>query len=122
MLADATDRPLRLRVAPGQAADSPQALGLLQGLRARAVLADRACDSNALRAAIAGMGAAAVIPSTRSRKRPIPHDPGAYRLRNRVERCLGRMKHSRRPATRYERRTIHSLGVLYLAAIMEWLT
>lgn len=72
MLADATDRPLRLRVAPGQAADSPQALGLLQGLRARAVLADRACDSNALRAAIAGMGAAAVIPPPAAANAPSP--------------------------------------------------
>jgi len=38
------------------------------------VLADKAYDSNALRAAIADMGAKAVIPSNRSRKVVIFHD------------------------------------------------
>ena len=87
----------------------------------KAVLADRPYDSNVLRAVIATMNAQAVIPSTRTRKLPIPHDPALYKLRNGVERCFGRMKHFRRFATRYDRRTIHSQGFVLLAAAMQWL-
>ena len=121
MLADALGRPLRFVLTPGQTADSPQAAKLLAGRSGSAVLADRAYDSNALRALIASMKAQAVVPSTRSRKRPIPHDRTVYKLRNRIERCFGRMKHYRRFATRYDRRTIHYQGFVHLAAAMEWL-
>jgi transposase len=89
-------------------------------LSAEAVLADKAYDSNALRALIANMGAAAVIPSNRSRKIAIPHDTAAYKHRNRIERCFNKLKHCRRFATRYERRTIHFTGFVHLAAAMIW--
>ena len=100
MLADALGRPLRLLVTPGQRGDVTQAAPLLDGHKGRAVLADKAYDSNALRAFIASMGAEAVIPSNRSRKVLIPHDPLAYKHRNRIERCINRLKHFRRFATR----------------------
>lgn len=57
-----------------------------------------------------------MIPSSRSRKVPIPHNATAYKMRNRIERCSGRLKHFRRFATRYDRRTIHFVGVAHLAA------
>jgi hypothetical protein len=66
------------------------------------VLADRAYDNNDLRKTIAEMNAEAVIPSTRSRKVPIPHDQALYKLRNRIERCFNKLKHFRRFATRYD--------------------
>jgi transposase len=65
--------------------DVTQAPTLLEGQAGDAVLADKAYDSNALRA---GIGAAAVIPSNRSRKTAIPHDAVAYKQRNRIERCV----------------------------------
>ena len=67
------------------------------------------------------IGAAAVIPSTRSRKTQIPHDPTVYKLRNRIERCFNKLKHFRRYATRYDRLATHYLAFLHLAAIMLWL-
>lgn len=121
MLADALGRPLRLIVTAGQVGDITQAPALLDGQSADAVLADKAYDSNALRAIIVGMGAQAVIPSNRTRKIAIPHDADAYKLRNRIERCFNRLKHFRRFATRYERRTIHFTGFAHLAAAMIWL-
>lgn len=108
-------------VTAGQTGDIIAAPALLEGQTAEAVLADKAYDSNALRAAIAGMGATAVIPSNRTRKVIIPHDPDIYKLRNRIERCFSRLKHFRRFATRYDRRAIHFTGFSYLAAAMIWL-
>lgn len=121
MLADALGRPLRLVITPGQANDITAAPALLDGQEGYAVLADKAYDSKSLRDRIAAMGALAVIPSSRSRKLPIPHDATLYRHRNRIERCFNRLKHFRRFATRYDRRTAYFRGFTLLAATMIWL-
>jgi len=99
MLADMLGRPLRFIVTAGQTGDITQAPALLQGQVGNAVFADKAYDSNALRAVIADIGIQAVIPSSRFRKVAIPHDACAYKHRNRIERCFNRLKHFRRFAT-----------------------
>ena len=48
-------------------------------------------------------------------------DRAAYRERNRVERLVGRLKPCRRVATRYEKRAVHFLAMVTLAAILLWL-
>lgn len=121
MLADALGRPLHFTVTAGQASDITQAPALLDAQTGDAVLADKAYDSNALRDQIAGIGATAVIPSKRNRKVFVPHDIEIYKLRNRIERCFNRLKHFRRFATRYDRRTVHFKGFIHLAAAMIWL-
>jgi transposase len=121
MLADTFGRPLRFRITAGQAHDITAASDLLEGQQADAVLADKAYDSNDLRDTIAAMKAKAVIPSKRNRKLFIPHDEAIYKHRNQIERCFGRLKHFRRFATRYDRRTIHFTGFVHLAAAMIWL-
>ena len=122
LLADTLGRPVRFIITAGQTGDITTAPALLEGLAADAVLADKAYDSNALRAIIEAMDAEAVIPSNRSRKVIIPHDTVSYKHRNRIERCFNKLKHFRRFATRYERRTIHFAGFVALAAAMIWLT
>ena len=121
MLCDTLGRPLRFLITPGQANDITAAPDLLEGQEAGAVLADKAYDSNDLRKRIADMKAEAVIPSKRNRKVAIPHDTDIYKHRNRIERCFNRLKHFRRFATRYDRRTIHFSGFVHLAAAMIWL-
>ena len=121
MLCDSLGRPLRFMLTAGQRHDNLTAKALLEGFTAEAVLADRAYDNNDLRRTIAEMDAEAVIPSTRSRKIPIPHDQAIYRLRNRIERCFNKLKHFRRFATRYDRRADYFLAFIHLAAIMLWL-
>ena len=121
MLADALGRPLRFMLTPGQAHDSLAAGALLSGWRAGAVLADKAYDTNAIRALIAEAGMIAVIPSKRDRKVVIPHDAALYRERNRIERCFNRLKHFRRIATRYDRRDIYFLAFIHIAATILWM-
>lgn len=108
MLADSFGRPLRFLLAAGQSHDIPAAPMLLQGYTAEAVLADRAYGPNAVRSLIAESSAKAVVPATRSRSEPIPHDPLIYRCRNRIERCFNKLKHFRRFAMRYDRRATSS--------------
>lgn len=121
MVADTFGRPLRFILTAGQSGDILAAPALLDGFDAEAVLADKAYDSNALREIIAEAGAQAVIPSNRSRKTLIPHDPAIYRHRNRIERCFNKLKHFRRFATRYDRRALHFLSFIQLAATMIWM-
>jgi len=118
MLADTLGRPLRFRITPGQASDIASASDLLEGQCAKAVLADKAYDGDALRDQIAAMNATAVIPARRNRRASIPHDPDIYKHRNQIERCFSRLKHFRRFATRCDRRTIHFTGFIHLAAAM----
>src|ERR1044072_3800898 len=75
MACDSRGRPVLFLLAPGQSNDILAAPALIAGMTPEAILADRAYDSNALRKEIDRIGARAVIPSTRSRKAPIPHDP-----------------------------------------------
>ncbi|MCG8441185.1 MAG: transposase, partial [Caulobacterales bacterium] len=105
----------------GQRGDAPLASALLDGLSPRRVLADKAYDSNALRALIAGMDAEAVIPCDPTRKRPIPYDVEAYKVRNTVERCFNKLKHFRRIATRFDRRAVYFLSFIHLACAMLWM-
>ena len=121
MVCDTLGRPLRFILTAGQRHDCLSAKALLDGFQADAVLADKAYDNNDLRQTIAEMKAQAVIPSTRSRKVPIPHDEIAYKDRNRIERCFNKLKHFRRFATRYDRRTVHFLAFIHLAAAMLWM-
>lgn len=121
MLADGLGRPLRFILTPGQVGDVTQAAALLDGRRAGHVIADTAYDSRALREVIAGIGAIAVIPTNPTRKHPFSHDPVIYKRRNQIERCFNKLKHFRRFATRYDRRAVHFLSFIQLAASMIWM-
>ena len=121
MLADGRGRPLRFILTGGQVHDVVTAPALLEGIEGGAVIADKAYDSNSLRQLIAGAGMIAVIPSTRSRKVAIPHDTELYKNRNRIERCFNKLKHFRRFATRFDRRSVHFLAFIHIASAMIWM-
>jgi transposase len=101
--------------------ESRAAEAMLDGVEGDAVIADKAHDSDAIRATVKATGMKVVIPSNRSRKRAIRHDKVLYRERNRIERCFNKLKHFRRLATRYDRRAVHFLAFLCLAAAMLWM-
>ena len=85
------------------------------------LIADRGYDTNAIRALVAARGAEAVIPSTTSRRAPIPYDRDAYRARNLVERLWCRLKDWRRVATRYDKLADNYLAAALIAAtIIFW--
>lgn len=110
-------------LSPGNHADISEAPALLDKCPAPArLLADKGYDANSLRARLAATDTEAVIPSTRSRKTPIPHDAGAYRERNLIERAFGRLKDWRRIATRYDKLAINFASAIAIAAAILWWT
>jgi len=113
--------PVRFILTAGHRGDAPQAVPLIEGLPAQAVLADTAYDSDQIRAAIADKGAIAVIPNNPSRALKHPLDEDLYAQRHLVECCIGRLKQFRRVATRYEKTARNYLAVVAVAAIVLWL-
>ena len=84
------------------------------------MLADKGYESNRILAFIRPGGAAAVIPPKANRKEPWEYDRELYRERNLIERAFNKLKHWRRIATKYDRRSIYFLSALYLVSVVTW--
>ena len=84
------------------------------------LMADKAYDTNPLRALLSDKGIEPVIPSIRRRKPLIPYDAAAYRERNLIERMFCRLKDFRRIATRYDKLARNFLASVLLAATLIW--
>ncbi len=113
-----------LLLTEGQASDHRGAALLLDHLPAgaRDLIGDRGYDSTRFRDALAARGITPCIPSTRSRRQPIPHDPLLYRQRHRIEIMFGRLKDWRRIAMRYDRCAHTFFSAITLAATFTfWL-
>lgn len=109
-------RLLRLVVTAGQRGDAPQAGALLEGLAPRHVVADVACDSNAIRGLIRGRGGLACIRPSPSRVLDRHYDAVRYRRRQVIERFFRRIKECRRVATRHETKATNFASFVWLAA------
>ena len=66
-------------------------------------------------------GSTPVIAHRKNEARPEEFDAEAYRQRNLIERCVGRLKEFRRIATRYEKTAISFAAMLFLVGAMIWL-
>ena len=118
---EALGLPLELHVSPGQDADITHAETLLGDHRPEAVLGDKGYDSDAFAQAVEDRGAEVVIPPRSNRVAPRDYDEVVYKERNKVERCINRLKQFRRVATRYEKTSRNFLGMVLFAAITLWL-
>lgn len=86
----------------------------------RVLIADRGYDSDAIREHVEAGGGTAVIPPRRNRKEQTPIDGFIYALRNRIERCINRLKNARRLATRYDKTAASYLGFIEIVSARVW--
>ena len=84
----------------------------------KVLIADKGYDSNAIRDQVAAQGGTPVIPARRNRTAPEPISALVYVLRNRIERCINRLKNARRLATRYDKTSTSYLG--FIEVISAW--
>ncbi len=89
--------------------------------RPKRLVGDKGYSSRKLRNTLRRRGIRITIPHKRNEHRSGPFDRTLYRLRNRVERFINRLKQFRRVATRYEKRADCYRAVVTLAAILLWL-
>ena len=118
---DSHGNPLRFILTGGADADYGQALALLEGLPAEAVIADKGYDADFILEAVREKGALVVIPPRRHRLRPWDYDRHLYKERNLIERMFNQLKHFRRISTRYDKTALSFLSFLHLAGIFLWL-
>jgi transposase len=122
VIADGLGRAVAFVLAPGQAHELPHAIPLLDRLPGvpKWVVADRSYASHAFREPIWERGARPAIPSKRN-EAPVACPEWIYTNRNIVERLWARLKEWRAIATRYEKTACSFMGVLSLAAALDWL-
>ena len=122
-MCDRLGRALAFRLVAGHRSElraAPALLAAVVGLGlVRRVVCDRAYSSTAWRTAITEAGADPVVPA-QSTHPAVVYDRAAYRRRHHVEQAWGRLKEWRAVATRYEKRAGSYLGVLYVAASLDW--
>ena len=107
----------------GQMSDFKGAALMLPALPgAKELLADKGCDADWFREAVANRKIAACIPSKSNRKAAIPRDAILYKQRHRIENMFGRLKDWRRVHTRYDR-CAHAYfsAICIAAAVIFWL-
>ena len=121
-LVDANGLPIVLKITPGQAQDGRSAADMFESLMAGDILlADRAYDSNALRADMTQRGVRANIRAMPQRLQKPHFSAPLYRMRNAVERFFSKIKHYRAIATRYEKHPENYLALIKLAAAQIWM-
>ena len=112
---------LRFALTGGQrAADAPRAIPVLDGIETGSVIADKEYESNRILAHIRSKDTTAVIPPKANRRNPWEYERELYRQRNLIERAFNKLKHWRRIATRYDRRSIYFLSALHLVSPVIW--
>ena len=122
-MCDGQGRPVILLLSEGQMSDHRGAALMLASLpRAKELLGDKGYDSNRFRDTLTERGIIPCIPSSKSRKVPLPYDKALYRQRHRIENMFGRLKDWRRIAMRYDRCAHTFMSAICLAAaVLFWI-
>lgn len=106
----------------GQASDVRGADVLLAGIKAEAILADKAYDADErIIDPLKTAGKQVVIPSKINRLQPRDYDRDLYKARPLIENFFAKLKQYRAIATRYDKKARNFLGAIYLAAAVIWL-
>ena len=124
MVADGTGLPIAKHLSSARPAEVTLAEAPLEELipgSLKRLIADRAYDSDKLRASLAARGIELICPHRRGRKRPASQDGRKlrrYRRRWKIERLFAWLQNYRRIQTRYERHIHIYQAFVHVAFIM----
>jgi transposase len=144
LLVEGRGRPLGIVLTAGQVHDSTQIAQVLDRVRVPrkgpgrprkrpvSVLTDKAYGGRPARKVLRDRRISALIPTKDNERearnkrgsdggRPFKFEKERYRMRNVVERCINRLKQSRRIATRYDKLADSYLAFITIASILIWL-
>ena len=117
---DANGMPVRILVTEGTRADCKEAVHLIEGISAQALLADRGYDTNDILAYAVSAGMEPVIPPKKNRKEQRDYDKYLYKLRHLVENCFLALKRWRGIATRYAKTSEAFIAAVHVRCIAIW--
>ena len=113
--------PVRIVITKGTAADCSQAEKLIDGREAKALLADRGYDSDAIVEKAEKAGMKTVIPPRKNRKVQREYDKELYKLWRWVENAFLTLKRWRGIATRYAKNASSFLAAVQIRCIAAWI-
>ena len=110
-IVDRNGLPIALKLTAGQAHDGKAFETMMDDIgEGTVLLADRAYDSDAIRAKLSQQGALANIRPLDQRVEKPAFSPKVYKMRNLVERFFSKLKHFRAVATRFCRHDANYLA------------
>ena len=119
---DAHGMPVRIIVTEGTRADCKEAIHLIKGIDAEALLADRGYDTDEIISYALDVGMEPVIPPKRNRKELREYDKYLYRMRHLVENAFLALKQWRGIATRYAKTLDAFVAAIQVRCIVIWLS
>ena len=120
MAVDAHGMPVRAIITEGTRADCKEAIALIDGISAHALLADRGYDTNDIVNYALLKGMDVVIPPKKNRKEQREYDAHLYKVRHLVENAFMHLKQWRGIATRYAKKATSFLAAIHIRAMMLW--
>lgn len=121
LIVDALGLPIAFRLTEGQRSESVAAVELVERVRPRCLIADKAFDTNPFRGVLERHTCTAVIPCQGNRVRPLPYDKELYKARGEIECTFNLLKQARRFATRYEKTLRNYAAVVAIGCALLWL-
>ena len=118
---DAHGMPVRVIVTEGTRADCKEAINLIQGIDAQALLADRGYDTDEIVAYALNAHMEPVIPPKRNRTEQREYDRYLYKMRHLVENAFLALKRWRGIATRYAKTLDAFIAAVHVRCIAIWL-
>ena len=101
-------------------ADCTQAVALIDGFAAEALLADKGYDSNEILEKAVSVGMQPVVPPRKNRKDQRAYDKHIYKARHLVENAFLHLKRWRGIATRYAKNLASFLASVQIRCIDLW--
>ena len=118
---DSFGMPVRILITEGTRADCKEAINLIRGIKATALLADRGYDTKEIIDYVKGHGMEVVIPPKCNRKEQRDYDKYLYKLRHMIENAFLDLKRWRSIATRYAKNSASFLAAVQIRCIAIWL-
>ena len=110
-----------MQVSAGTVADCTEACGLIEGIKAENLIADRDYDTNEIVETATQAGMQAVIPAKKNRKTQREYDRHIYKIRHLVENAFLHLKQWRNFATRYAKKASSFLDIVQIRCLVLWL-
>ena len=118
---DANGMPVRVIVREGTRADCKEAVNLIEGIEAKALLADRGYDTDEIVSYAIDRGMKPVIPPKQNRKEQREYDRCLYRMRHLVENTILKLKQWRGIAFRFNKTLDAFIAAVHIRCIALWL-
>ena len=112
---------MKVQISAGNVADCTEACGLIEGIEAENLIADRGYDTNDIVEAATKAGMQAIVPPKKNRKTKREYDRHIYKIRHLVENAFLHLKQWRSVATRYAKKSSSFLAIVQIRCLVLWL-